>query len=73
MVAGGCASAYAQGQGVPAGQTVESVIIRFLGATNVSEQIVRANMQMRENEVLDDVLIDRDIRSLYRTGLFVVY
>jgi len=70
MVAGGCASAYAQGQGVPAGQTVESVIIRFLGATNVSEQIVRANMQMRENEVLDDVLIDRDIRSLYRTGLF---
>ncbi len=70
LVSGGFASAFAQGLGAPAGQTIENVIVRFLGATNVSEQIVRANMQVRENEPLDDVLIDRDIRSLYRTGLF---
>ncbi|MCC5021615.1 MAG: outer membrane protein assembly factor BamA [Candidatus Synoicihabitans palmerolidicus] len=28
------------------------------------------NMQVREGSMLDEVLIDRDIRSLYRTGLF---
>ncbi len=49
---------------------VERVDIQFLGATNVSEQVVRANMQVQEDSLLDEVLIDRDIRSLYRTGLF---
>ena len=49
---------------------VNDVIIRFQGATNVSEQYARANMQVREGTPLDEVLIDRDIRSLYRTGLF---
>ena len=37
---------------------------------NVNEQVVRANMQVREGFELDDTLIDRDIRSLYKTGLF---
>ena len=63
-------SALAQGFGAPAVQTIENVIIRFQGATNVSEQIVRANMQVREGDALNEVLIDRDIRSLYRTSLF---
>ena len=49
---------------------VEEVQIRFVGATNVSEQVVRANMQVQTDAELDEVLIDRDIRSLYRTGLF---
>ena len=37
---------------------------------NVNEQIVRANMSLREDTDLDESLIDRDIRSLYKTGLF---
>lgn len=49
---------------------VERVDIQFLGATNVSEAVVRANMQVQEDELLDEVLIDRDIRTLYNTGLF---
>ena len=49
---------------------VGSIAIRFVGVANVSEAVVRANMQMREGNDLDDTLIDRDIRSLYRTGLF---
>ena len=44
--------------------------MRFVGVANVSEQVVRANVQVREGIDLDDTLIDRDIRSLYRTGLF---
>ena len=44
--------------------------MKFVGVANVSEQIVRANMSVREGTELDEALIDRDIRSLYRTGLF---
>jgi outer membrane protein insertion porin family len=49
---------------------VGTVTVRFVGTANVNEQIVRANMQVREGGELDDTMIDRDIRSLYRTGLF---
>lgn len=44
--------------------------VKFIGSANVSEEVVRANMQVREGLDLDDTLIDQDIRSLYRTGLF---
>ncbi|GAB5558772.1 MAG: outer membrane protein assembly factor BamA [Synoicihabitans sp.] len=71
LVAGSSASALAQALGGPASAPViERVDIQFLGATNVSEQVVRANMQVREDTPLEEVLIDRDIRSLYRTSLF---
>jgi outer membrane protein insertion porin family len=49
---------------------VGTVTIKFVGMANVSEQIVRANMALREDTELDEALIDRDIRSLYRTNLF---
>ena len=56
----------------PAGPVyrVGTITIKFVGMANVSEQIVRANMALREDTDLDEALIDRDIRSLYRTGLF---
>jgi outer membrane protein insertion porin family len=41
-----------------------------MGTANVNEQVVRANMQIKEGMDLDDAVVDRDIRSLYRTGLF---
>lgn len=49
---------------------VGSLNIKFVGAANVNEQVVRANMQVREGVDLDDTMIDQDIRSLYRTNLF---
>jgi outer membrane protein insertion porin family len=49
---------------------VGTVTVRFVGTANVNEQIVRANMQVKPGGELDDTMIDRDIRSLYRTGLF---
>ncbi len=49
---------------------VGSIGVRFNGPANVSEQLVRANMQLQEGSGLEDTLIDRDIRSLYRTGQF---
>ncbi len=61
--------AYAQ-QVAQAQPVVSRVIIRFQGTANVSEQVVRVNMQVRVGVPMDDAMIDRDIRSLYRSGLF---
>ncbi len=57
-----------QGAGPP--KKVGNVAVKFIGIANVSEQIVRANIQMKAGSDYDEGLIDRDIRSLYRTGLF---
>jgi outer membrane protein insertion porin family len=54
----------------PQPKTVAAVAIKFIGIANVSEQIVRANIQVRAGEDFASGAIDRDIRSLYRTGLF---
>ncbi|MDX2185427.1 MAG: outer membrane protein assembly factor BamA [Opitutaceae bacterium] len=47
-----------------------TITVRFVGTANVNEQVVRANMQVKEGAELDDTMIDRDIRALYKTGLF---
>ena len=44
--------------------------MKFVGTANVNEQVVRANMQVHEGGDLDDTMLDRDIRALYKTGLF---
>ena len=67
-VAQGARAAAAQGE-APVYQ-VGTVTVKFIGTPIVNEQVVRANMQVREGGELDDAMLDRDIRSLYRTGLF---
>jgi outer membrane protein insertion porin family len=57
-------------EGEVAPPRIGTITIKFIGMANVSEQIVRANMVLREESELDEALIDRDIRSLYRTGIF---
>ncbi|HWA11250.1 MAG TPA: outer membrane protein assembly factor BamA [Opitutaceae bacterium] len=47
-----------------------TITVKFVGTANVNEQIVRANVQMHEGGDLDETMIDRDIKSLYRTNLF---
>lgn len=49
---------------------VGTVTVRFMGVANVSSEVVRANMQVREGGPFDEAALDRDIRTLYRTGLF---
>ncbi len=49
---------------------VGTITIKFVGTANVNEQVVRANMQLREGGDFDDISLDKDIRSLYRTQLF---
>jgi len=52
------------------GYKVGTITIKFVGTANVNEQVVRANMQLHEGGDLDDSMLDRDIRNLYKTGLF---
>lgn len=49
---------------------VGTVSTKFVGQANVNDQLVRANMQVRDGVALDEAQIDQDIRSLYKTGLF---
>jgi outer membrane protein insertion porin family len=49
---------------------VGKVTVKFIGVAIVGEQVVRANIQVREGSEFDDPVIDKDIRTLYRTGLF---
>jgi len=53
-----------------AARTVGSVNIELVEVQTVAEEVVRVNMQTREGMRYDEALIDSDIRSLYRTGLF---
>lgn len=64
------AGLFGQGQPEAPAQKIGSITVKFVGVANVSEQVVRANMAIREGAELDDAVIDRDIRALYRTGLF---
>ncbi|HEY5551978.1 MAG TPA: outer membrane protein assembly factor BamA [Opitutaceae bacterium] len=59
-----------QGLATSTGVTVGRLQVRFIGVANVSDEVVRANMQVREGGPFDEAALDRDIRSLYRTGLF---
>ena len=49
---------------------VGTVTVKFVGTANVNEQVVRANIQARPGGDLDETMLDRDIRALYKTGLF---
>ena len=60
----------AQDTGSAPPQKIGAISIRFVGTANVSDQLVRANMQLRAGMDVDETLIDRDIRTLYKTGLF---
>lgn len=50
--------------------TIRKLIVNFTGLSNVNEEVARANMSLREGEEYDQIAIDRDIRTLYRTQLF---
>jgi outer membrane protein insertion porin family len=49
---------------------VGTVTVKFVGTASVNEQVVRANIQVRDGGDLDETMLDRDIRALYKTGLF---
>jgi outer membrane protein insertion porin family len=58
------------GEAAAPSSKVGTITVKFVGAANVDEQVIRANMQVHEGSIFDETLVDRDIRSLYKTGLF---
>ncbi len=66
-------AAYGQNEGSPdepQPPKIRRLIVNFTGLSNVNEEVARANMSLREGEDYDQIAIDRDIRTLYRTQLF---
>lgn len=66
-------AAYGQDEGSPdepQPPKIRRLIVNFTGLSNVNEEVARANMSLREGEDYDQIAIDRDIRTLYRTQLF---
>ena len=66
-------AAYGQAEGSPdepQPPKIRKLIVNFTGLSNVNEEVARANMSLREGEDYDQIAIDRDIRTLYRTQLF---
>lgn len=57
-------------QAQPEMPTIDNIVVNFTGLSNVNEEVVRANMSIREGEKFDQIAIDRDIRNLYKTRLF---
>jgi outer membrane protein insertion porin family len=57
-------------EGTTASFKAGTITIKFVGTANVNEQIVRSNIQVHEGGDFDQSMLDRDIRNLYKTGLF---
>jgi outer membrane protein insertion porin family len=56
---------------VPQGKvTVGKVEIEFIGVQNVNEEVLRANMQVRQGMEYSEAIVDDSLRALYSTGLF---
>lgn len=76
LFAAGVTSVWAQDTGAAPGAQAQvvykvgTIAVKFIGTAIVNEQVVRANMQLREGGEYDGSMVDRDIRALYKTGLF---
>jgi outer membrane protein insertion porin family len=63
----GCASVvWAQ----PTGPKIDRVDVKFVGPTNVSEQLVRSNVRLKAGDIYFPTATEDDIRSLYATRQF---
>jgi outer membrane protein insertion porin family len=69
LLAGVPRSAFAQTP-APDRPTIRRIQVKFTGAASVTEEIVRANMSLREGMPYDETLIDRDLHALHTAGLF---
>jgi outer membrane protein insertion porin family len=66
-------SGFLQGQGLDLNTSppeIERIRIEFKELRNVSEEVVRAQIQIRAGMTYNQNLVDRSIRSLYQTNLF---
>lgn len=64
------APAAAPAQPVAPAQVVGTVNVRFLDLQNLSPEVALANLRARTGAPFSEALLDRDVRSLFQTGLF---
>jgi outer membrane protein insertion porin family len=49
---------------------IGTITIRFLDLQNLNEEVALANLRARSGAPFSEALLDRDIRTLFQTGLF---
>jgi outer membrane protein insertion porin family len=62
-----CLQYAASAQEVP---TVKSISIRHIGPRVVSDELIRANIRVREGDAFSQAAVDDDVTNLYGTGRF---
>jgi outer membrane protein insertion porin family len=62
-----CLHLAAQAQEAP---TVQKVLIVHVGPATVSDQLIRANMRVKEGEPFSQDAVDADVQNLHKTGYF---
>ncbi len=67
LVALGCLSLSSHAQ---VGDTVQKIEIRHVGPPAASDDLVRANIRVKEGDTYTKTSVDDDVRSLYSTGYF---
>ncbi len=52
------------------GPKVTEIVIDYIGPKSVSESVILSNMRTAVGQVYSDLIIEEDVRNLFRTGLF---
>lgn len=63
-------AAAAQQADRPVAPPVEKIIIKHIGPPAVSDELIRANIRIKEGDAYSQVSLDDDVRNLYGTGYF---
>jgi outer membrane protein insertion porin family len=52
------------------GPRVTDIVIDYVGPKSVSESVILSNMRTAVGQVYSDIIIEEDVRNLFKTGLF---
>ena len=63
-------AAVAQQAEAPAAPPIEKIIIKHIGPPAVSDELIRANIRVKEGDPFSQVSLDDDVRNLIGTGYF---
>jgi outer membrane protein insertion porin family len=63
-------AAVAQVADRPAAPAIEKIVIKHIGPPAVSDELIRANIRIKEGDSYSQVSVDDDVRNLYSTGYF---
>ena len=63
-------AALAQQAEAPAVPSIEKIVIKHIGPPAVSDELIRANIRIKEGDPFSQISLDDDVRNLIGTGYF---